>query len=168
MFDQVDLVDDIDQVSGFHHAPEYAVVTQAQFPFPVAEGAGKQEVCFPQVEMGSTAVCAVVAEIGRHVEDAARFVFEIEVGFRYEPARVGTLALEKGGLGKPPAFRGQPARQVDVVVSGLAVRGSWMRRGTEQADAKPQEENQAPRGHHRTRLSPVRVKSRSSMSVPNW
>ena len=145
MFDQVDLVDDVHQVTGLDHAPENAVYPQAQLPFPVAGGAGKQEVRFSQVVMGSAVVRAVVAEPGRHVEDAARFVFEVEVGFRYESARVGTLALEKGGLGKPPAFRGQPARQVDLVDTGLTVRRCRMRRDTEQADAEPQEANQGPR-----------------------
>ena len=142
MFDQVDLVDDIHQVAGLYHAPEDAVYAQAQFPFPVAEGAGKEDVRLAKIEMGSTGVRAVVAEEGGHVEDAARFVFQVEVGLRDESARMGPLPGEKGGPGKPPAFRAQPAREVDFGDPGLGARGSRMHRDgaadPDHADCEPQ------------------------------
>ncbi len=168
MFDQVDLVDDVHQVAGLDHAPEHAVDAEAQFPFAVAECAGKQDVGFPQIEVGPPAVRAVVAEKGGHVEDAARFVLHVEVGLRYDSARMGALSGEKGGLGKPPALRAQTARKVCHGDAGLCARGTRAVSQNDCTGAEPQEAKHAPRGHHRTRLRPVRVKSRSSMSVRNW
>ena len=53
MFEEVDLVDDIDQVLRFGNAPEHPVHAQPHLPFALAELAEQQSIRFPQIPMGA-------------------------------------------------------------------------------------------------------------------
>ena len=62
MFDEVGLVDDIDQVVRFYDTPEHLIEAEAQLPLVIANFAEQQQIGFTQVGMGTVRIRGVVAE----------------------------------------------------------------------------------------------------------
>ena len=68
MFNEIDLVDDIDQALRFDQPPEHLVHAQPQFPFIVTNAAEQQQVGFTQVHVGTARVRDIVTKKGARVK----------------------------------------------------------------------------------------------------
>ena len=157
VFDQIGLVDDIDQVARFRHSPEHPVDPEAQLPFTAVALAEPQQIGLAQVEMGSVRVGAVVAEKGGQRKAAAAGVFKMEFRFRHHAAGVPALLRIGSGLGMPATLQAQATGK--LVVNGRS-RRPWghPEQGHPNRNENDVDRDRAP-PHQRIRLSPVRVKS---------
>ena len=117
MFNEIDLVDDIDQALRFDHAPEHLVHTQAQFPFIITDAAEQQQIGFTQVYVGTARVRGVVTKKRRQGEASALDVLNVELRLQDKAACVGTLAGIQGGFRIPAA--------IDTYAAGKFVVGNF-------------------------------------------
>ncbi|MYA18249.1 MAG: hypothetical protein F4Z28_16550 [Gammaproteobacteria bacterium] len=62
MFDQVDLIDGVDEVVGLHDAPENPVHADAHLPLRITRESHEQRVGLVHIRMGPTGVLAVEPE----------------------------------------------------------------------------------------------------------
>ena len=154
MLDQVGLVDDVHQVARFGDSPEHPVRAETQLPFAVAELAEYKQVGFTHVEMGAARVRAVVAEERRQGDASALGVLGVELGLDHEAGGVGLLAGVSAVLVVPPAFEVQASGNLDPRSCSAAEDGR-------QDQGRPGRGADEGTWHQRTRLRPVRLKSRS-------
>ena len=168
VFDQVGLVDDIDQVARFGDPPEHTVHTQAQLPFVVADLAVHQNIGFAQVEVRALGVGAVIAKERCQVEASAPVVLKVKFRLREKAGRMRALSGKQAGLRVPSGFANDASREIVVDdlcpsrYAGQAHNGHRPNGGQDGAAYSGTEM------HQRIRLNPVRVKSFSSRSVWNW
>ena len=167
MLDQVRLVDYVDQVARLRDTPEDAVDAETQLPLILAEFAEQQQIGFAQIGVGAVRIAGVQAIEAFQGDAAALFVLQVEPGCHGKAARVGALIRVGARLRIPSAVHAHAAGELVVVDpvcrarlggKGRSQEAGGTERGAAQADAK---------SHQRTRFRPVRVKSRSSRSVPN-
>ena len=167
MFEEVDLVDDVDQVLRFGHAPEHPVHAKPQFPFTLAQLAVQQSIRFPQVPVGADRVHAVVTKKRQQGKTASPGLFKVEFGLHHKAGRIRALAGVNAGLRKRTAFQAHApgefrGRDLEFRVG---FDGHNRRRQPDRRESREVTSGRAP--HHRARFKPVLLKSRFLSLVRN-
>ena len=101
IFDEVGLIDDIDQIARFRDAPEHPVDSEANLPFTFAQRAVQQQVGFAQVGVGQGPVRGVETEERSDGDAEFLRIVEIKLGLGDEAGVIAALAVEPGGPRKP-------------------------------------------------------------------
>ena len=113
LFNEVGLVDDIDQGSRFDDAPEDAIDAQTQLPFVFADIAVQEKKGLAKIGVGAVGISGVVSKKGRDRNASALVVFHIDRCLRGKAARMRALAGMRGSLGVEPGFRGKTPGNLD-------------------------------------------------------
>ena len=123
VFDEIDLVDDVDEVLRLGDAPEHSVDAQPQLPLAgAAHRAEQQHVRLVQVPVRAVGVGRVVPKERRHRQASPGTVLQVEFRLQDEAVGMSPLAGVQGRIRMPAALEADVAGERPVVDPRFAAR----------------------------------------------